>query len=164
MAQYINSLILVLIGTYVVLLGFNVRLAPLRYRGKKIAILLGVIILAGGVAAYPYAAMSDESLVSDIVKAMKKKINLPAQVDETTSLDDLIAERDAIVYVMTIQKDEAETRQIVAHMAQQIMQTACQNNHYIKFLRGGITVKLLYRDSAGSKMDPIVISPTICGL
>ena len=167
MAQHIDSLISILVGIYALLLGVGVKLAPQQYRGNKLAIFLGALIIAGGglyLLSSVSSVMDQSSQASYLVQAMKRKLHLPMQVDNITRLDDLLAEEEAVVYVMTIQKDEAETKNIVADMAQRIRTTACQNNDYVKLLRSGITVKILYKDSADNRMDPIVIIPANCGL
>src|SRR4051812_8261963 len=104
MAQYIDSLLSALVGIYVVLLGLGVNLPPQQYRGKKLALLLGSLIIAGSGASFLSSATYQKSTANSIVQGIKQKVHLPVQVDDITILEDVVAEKDAIVYVVKIQK------------------------------------------------------------
>lgn len=165
MAGYVDALLSVIVGFYAVLLGLGRPLPPASLQGKRVALILGIFMVIGGLAA---AALNmkptPEKMAERAVAGMKKKLTLPVRIDDMTQLTDIKADGAAVVYLVKILQSAAAAQPLVERMSATIAASACANRDYRTLLHAGMSVELRYRDVGDKAYPAVVITPQQCGM
>lgn len=166
MAQHIDTIISVLVGLYAIALGFGVKLQPEKFRGKKYVAAMGVVIIIGGLATLlsqrgPAPVIRPDA--TEIVIGMKKKLVLPAEVDRQTRLDDVKANKEKIIYLMTVLSPREDALNRTGFLRVFLHEQACTSPTYLTLLQTGFTVVVDYRDLDGKELDTVTLEPKECG-
>ncbi len=132
-------------------------------KGRKIAVALGAAVIVAVLAVLlSYILREIPADASPAVMEMKRKLTLPAEVDNTTRLDDIKAEGDKVIYVMTLLEPRKEALDRAAVMSGYLSDRACKSETYLKLLNARLTVVISYRDLDGAAVQTVTITPKDC--
>lgn len=96
------------------------------------------------------------------VAEMKARIKLPALVDGVTRLEDIRAEEDKVIYVMTLMKPREEALDRTAKMNYFVREAACAGGEYNALLKKDLTIVIAYSDLDAKPLQTITVTPQDC--
>lgn len=169
MGVLLNLIGSLIVGAYFIMLGIGFKVEPEKLRGQKAFVGLGVFIILLGVTLT--AAQTHLSHLplrmppKAIVEGIKAKLQPPANIDEKTRLDDVVAGDGKIIfYFSLVSADETEFEQQTARLRSYLQEDGCKTSNHRRLLESGIALEMNYAMMHGSrKSPPITLTPKGCG-
>lgn len=150
-------------GLYLFLLGCNVPLPPKKLRKKVWVFFLAMPLLLFGSSSVMLSTRSP-SASEFVLQAVRRQVELPAELNEFVRLEDITAEENTIVYHMSIGAEGADTKRLAESMKKDLFQDACTNEDFLLGLQMGLNLEIRFKSLATSGSDSIVIKPADCKL
>lgn len=157
----VSAAISVIVGLYIMLVGFGLKIGPEKLRGRKGAILLGVMICLGGAATSISSDRAKAAQAAESLAAIMKTEagQLPKVVDAETQLVGIDAEHSSLVISYKVDApSEDDLTAKVDTMRQAQLAAACSRRSYEEPWSKGVTIRFAFTsdglDAQELRMDP----------
>lgn len=127
-----------------------------------VAALLAVIVIAA-VALHNRKPVVIRPDATQKVIGIKKNLTLPSEVDRQTRLDDVKADHEKIIYLMTVMSPREDALNRTGFLRVYLHEQACKSPTYFSLLQEGYTVVVDYRDLDHKELDVVTLEPKECG-
>lgn len=157
-----------LVGGYFLLLGLGAKLEPKAARGNKWIAGFGVLILAGNflLTMVEFKATQHHVTGNDMVAALKKRLNLPLQIDAITRLENVKAVEDRVIYQFVVMADDAAAfERKAAEMRSYMQKNGCTMQDNIIMFKSGLTMRMEYIPPMKLDLpeEHFTLTPADCG-
>ena len=102
-------------------------------------------------------------LAQVLARAMKWRMKLPQQVDGTTRLEDIHAEKNMVIYSMSTSIDGDAFDRLMSEIHDHMDKASCTREDYRKMLAFGLSIAISFRSPSGKESVPVMITPQMCG-
>lgn len=147
-------------GLYMFLLGCGTPLPPKKMRGRIWLFFIAVpVLISAGSSAFLQTHQT--SPAEFFVSQLRPNFNPPMPLNEHMRLEDIVAEDNRVVFLVSISPHVDKPRQHMDDLKKELAADACSHDDFMAGLQNNISLEIRFTQE-GSETRSIIISPADC--